>query len=756
VSELHHTFIITDLALIFTVVGVLSALFRWLKQPIILSYIIGGIVLSILCYNNKQGIYEHVKIWSDIGIIFFLFEIGLEFNFKKLMRIGPSSCIAAITIVIPMILLGYLVGTCFKLSHKTSLFLGAILCMSSTMIITKILNDLHLSKKKFTEIVLGILIIEDLIAIILMVVLSTIAISQKIDGHKLFYSLIKLIIFLSFWFTLCTYFIPLILKKIKYFLNDEMLLIIGIAFCFGMAFFATQAGYSSGLGAFIVGSIIAETDEGEKIKNMLLPIKNFFGMLFFISIGINIDISKLEISYYTMIGIISIIVIIGQLLFATIGTIFSGQNLKTAIFTGFTLTQIGEFSYIIASLGLNLGIIKQPLYQVIIATSIVTIVTTPFMMKLAPITYNFLKEKLPTKWILYLNKDTFENGFIKNKTLWKKLLNNMSLMVGIYFFFSCAIVFFSSKYGYPIINKYIHGFHGNLLFSIIIIFLISPFMWIIINQNKNSDEFIHLWNENEENKMRLIFTIALRMIICISLIMYILIYSLNLNSLISFVVSLIILTTFLKSRQLRKHSRKIEQHFAKNLNSNNNNKLKQIISSDFTNHLMKQDLHLSKFIIKHSHSIVGKTLKELNIRQLFGINIIAIIRGDKTINIPHGKERLYNEDCIVAFGTDNQMDSFQAKLEKNEQVYIQNRSNNNRQNKEIVLQQIEICFNSPLIGKTIFSSKMQENYHCLLVGIERDNIANLNIDINMSFKNGDILWIAGEFDGIKKFENLCN
>lgn len=746
-----HSFIIPYLALIFAIASFFSTFFKWVKQPITLAYIAGGIILSLFFYKNQQEIHEYIKIGSDIGILFILFGIGLEFSFKKIIRIGQTSCIAAITIVLSMIVLGYLVGTSFGWSHQASFFFGSTLCMSSTIIIVKVFDDLHLNKKKFTEIVLGILIIEDLIAILLMVLFPTIALSQKIEGKQLLYNIIKLATFLSFWFMLCTYLIPIILKKIKHFLNDEILLIFATTFCLGMGFFASQAGYSPGLGAFIMGSILSETIESNRIKHILSPVKNFFGMLFFISIGMLININTLKTSYYIIsIGITSITVIIGQLSFATIGTLLSGQNLKTAIFTGFSLTQIGEFSYIISSLGLHLGIIDQFLYQIIITTSIVTSFTTPYMMKLAPIVYNFLNKKLPQKWIHYFNKDTFESSLVKNKNLWKKLLKNMAFIVGIYFFAACAIIFFSLKYGYPIIHKYIPGIQGNLLCSSFIIFFISPFVWMIIYHNKNSTEFIQLWNESEENKMRLTFTIILRIFICIGLIMCILIKLLNLYSIIAFIIALIILIIFLTSKKLHKHSNALDQHFINNLNSKKKyKKLKTFINTDFTDHLMKQDLHLSKFKIESNYFIVGKTLKELNFRQLFGINIIAILRGNQIINIPHGKECIYPKDCLIVFGTDKQMDLFQIELEKtNDQIYYQNNSN------EIVLKQFEIRFNSKLIGQTILSLQMQEKYHCLLVGIERNNTSTLKINLTMTFKKGDILWIAGDYNGIQKLKNL--
>lgn len=752
--ELHP--LITDLAFILAITSIFSLLFKWLNQPVVLAYITVGIILSLFIHN-KQEMYTHIKVWADIGIIFLLFGLGLEFSFKKLKKVGLSASVASVTIVISMMGLGYLAGSCFGWSHITSLFLGAMLCMSSTMIIIKIFDDYHLNKKKFTEIVWGILVIEDLIAIVLMVLFSTIAISRKFEGQELILGLTKLSTFLLFWFVLGIYFIPLTLQKTKRFLNDEVLLILAVALCLGMVFLATKAGYSSALGAFVMGSILAETIEGERIERILLPIKNFFGVLFFVSVGMLVNINTFTgIHNITSIGIVSLIVIMGQILFATIGTLLSGQNLKTAVFTGFSLAQIGEFSYIIGSLGLSLGVIEQSLYQVVVATSIVTIFVTPFTMKLAPITYNFLKEKLPPKWVHHFNKNLFDSSLIKDENLWRKLLNNMAMTTGIYFFLAFTIVFFLLKYGNLIIQNYLPGFKGNLLCSSLAILLISPFLWMIIFRDRNSPEFIQLWNENEENKIRLTFTTALQIIICTGLIMCILIRLLKLHSINAFIITLAILTTFLTSKKLQKHSNILERRFIDNLNAKEKYKESKTIaiSKDFTNNLMEQDLHLSDFKVEYNYSIVGKTLKELNFRQHFGVNVVIILRGNQKINIPRGQERLYPKDHLIVFGTDKQMEVFQTKLEEESTQMYPQYDNEEKLNTDIVLQQFEVRSDSQLIGQTILSSQIQEKYHCLLVGIERNNTSTLKLDLTIPFEKGDILWIAGEHNGIKKLKNL--
>ncbi|MDR0865805.1 MAG: cation:proton antiporter, partial [Candidatus Symbiothrix sp.] len=307
--------LIKDLAMILVVAGVFSLVFKWLKQPVVLAYIVAGIVISFFIGKETEE-YENIKIWADIGVIFLLFGLGLEFSFKKLMRVGVTALVSALFIVVSMIGVGYLTGICFGWSHMTSLFLGAMLCMSSTMIIIKVFADLDLTNKSFTGIVLGILIIEDLVAVLLMVLLSTVAVSKNFEGAEMLFSLFKLVAFLFFWFLLGTYLIPTFLRKMRPYLNNETLLIIVLAFCLGMVFLATQAGFSSALGAFIMGSILAETLDSERIDRMIIPVKNFFGAIFFVSVGMMIQVTSLG-EYIVPIIIISLVVIIGQMLFAT-------------------------------------------------------------------------------------------------------------------------------------------------------------------------------------------------------------------------------------------------------------------------------------------------------------------------------------------------------------------------------------------------------------------------------------------------------
>ncbi|MDR0542633.1 MAG: cation:proton antiporter [Dysgonamonadaceae bacterium] len=737
--------LIVNLALILGVAGILSLLFKWLKQPVVLAYIVAGILLSFIISEP-----ENIETWAEIGIIFLLFGLGLEFSFKKLMKVGSTALIATIIIVVSMIGLGYLTGLCFGWSHLTSLFLGAMLCMSSTMIIIKVYDDLHLTNKGFAGIVLGILIIEDLVAVLLMVLLSTIAVSQRFEGMEMLFSLFKLVAFLLFWFLLGTYLIPTVLRKMKRFFNDETLLIFSLALCLGMVYLATRAGFSAALGAFIMGSILAETLDSERIEKLTLPIKDLFGAIFFVSVGMMMQLSVLG-EYMAPILIISMVVIFGQVFFATSGVLLAGQNLRTAISSSFSLTQIGEFSYIIGSLGLALGVIEVSLYQIIVSVSVITIFATPFVMRLADPAYRFLERRLPENWQNFLNKNASGAHPLNQNNLWKKFLQSLMMYTIIYFILCITIVFFALRYGAPLIQQYVPGIKGNLIAAVLILGLISPFLRIIIVSQDESTEFLRLWKANKSYRGPLISTIVIRILLCAGLIMYILLSLFHTQSMVAFALAMAILFLFLASRRLRNQTIKMERRFKMNLNEKEQyEQSKKPVSEGFTNHLLERDLHLSDFRILPYYSIVGKTLKELKFRQSYGVNVVTIVREGFRLNIPNGDERIYPNDHLIVLGTDKQMELFQLQIEEKKKKYVDYQK---EAADSVCLRQIEIESDSQLIGKNIKTSGIQEDYDGLVVGIERNNCSMQNPGLDLVFEEGDILWLVGEDKNIKRLKN---
>ena len=738
-----------DLTLILVAAGVFSLLFKWLKQPAVLSYIIAGIVLSFYI-SKKDPEYEQLVNWAEVGIIFLLFGLGLEFSFKKLMKVGATAIIATLFIVFSMIGLGYLTGICFGWSPMSSIFLGAMICMSSTMIIIKVFEDFKLTTKSFAGIVFGILIIEDLVAVLLMVLLSTIAVSKKVEGMKMLYSFFELIGFLVSWFLLGTYLLPTFLRKMKRLLNDETMLIVAAAFCIGMVYLATHAGFSAALGAFVMGSILAETIDSERIGKLIHPIKDFFGAIFFVSVGMMVQLTSLG-EYIIPIIIISLIVIIGQTLSATGGVLLSGQNLKTAVFSGFSFSQIGEFSYIIAALGLSLGVIESSLYQIIISSSILTIFVSPYIMRLANPAYNFLEKILPQTWQDFLNKDSSAHP-VNEQSLWKKLLKDMTTMVLVYFFICIIIIYISLSYGLTFVQNFLPGLKGNIVVAVIVTSLLAPFMRAIIIKKDRSDEFRQLWADNKNNRGPLIFTIIVRVLLCAGLIMFVLFELFHTHFVIAFTLAIICLMAFVASSHLKTRSISIERRFKENFHEKEKyHESKAPLTKGFVNHVLERDMHLADFAILPYYSIIGKTLKELKFRQIFGMSIITIVRGDIRINIPNGNERIYPGDHIVLLGTDSQMEIFQAQIEKGRLKY---QKREEKPSPEVQMKQIQITSKSNLIGKTIRTSGIQEKNNCLLIGIERNNTSMFDPDLDLLLEEEDILWLIGEYNNILQVNKL--
>ena len=484
--------LISDLAVILISAGLVTLLFKWLKQPVVLGYIVAGILAgpSITQIPTVTNI-ESIRIWADIGVIFLLFALGLDFSFKKLMKVGGTAVIGAITIVIGMMTLGYTTGLSLGWGHMNSLFLGGMLSMSSTTIIFKAFDDMGLRNQRFAGVVFGILVVEDLFAVLLMVLLSTLAVSKHVEGMELLNSVIKLGVFLLFCFVIGIYLIPSFLKKARTFLNDETLLIVSLGLCLGMVIIATKAGFSSALGAFVMGSILAETIDAEHIEHIIKPVKDLFGAIFFVSVGMLIDPALLW-EYKIPILILTLVVMTGQILFASFGVLLSGQPVKIAIQSGFSLAQIGEFAFIIASLGLSLGVTDNFLYPIVVAVSVVTTFFTPYMIRMAEPACRVADRIIPKSWMKFLERYSSGSNTIHQKSAWNKLLKALIRIVGTYTAVTLVLIFIWLQFIAPFIMKELPGIRGAGISLVLILLLIAPMLRAIMmkkNHSANSNNY---------------------------------------------------------------------------------------------------------------------------------------------------------------------------------------------------------------------------------------------------------------------------
>lgn len=743
----HLPAFMTDLALILIAAGLITLLFKWLKQPLVLGYIVAGVLAGpYIDFLPTVTDTESISTWSEIGVVFLLFALGLEFSFKKLMNVGSTAFITATTEVVSMLVIGFCVGQLLGWSPIDSIFLGGMLSMSSTTIIIKAFDDLGMKNQKETTIVFGTLVVEDLVAILMMVVLPTIAVSKQFAGGPMLESLLKVGFFLVLWFLIGIFILPAFFKKAKKIMNDETLLIISLGLCLGMVVLAVHTGFSAALGAFIMGSILAETIEAEHIEHIIKPVKDLFGAIFFVSVGMMVDPAIL-VEYAVPVLVITVVTLIGKAFFSSFGVLLSGQPFKTSIRAGFSLAQIGEFAFIIAALGVSLGVLADYVYPIIIAVSVITTFTTPYFIKMATPFADWAYAALPEKTRGFLDRYSSGAKTINHESDWKKLLKGYFSRMIIFVVLLGAIFMFSNRVIVPFVAERFSdwGIWGNILSTGLTLVLMSPFLLALLSNRTNfQDLFMSLWNDNKYNRGSLVSLTLLRIFVAMAFVAAVLIHNFNLQYGAIIIITLVVLVLiFIFRRDLNQYS-KLEKRFLTNLNQREEaERLRHPLKSSFANELKDRDISLITVIVPPDSPFVGKSLSELSFRKDFGVSIVKITRGARVINIPESSERLYPQDKIVVVGTNNQLVSFQKELETQlpEDCSPAN---------PISLQSFTIEEGCILAGKDIIQAEVGQRYNCVIVGIERDEVSLMNPDSSVVFQTGDLVWIVGETKNIEE------
>lgn len=742
-AEIPH--LIQDLALILMVAGLVTLLFKKLRQPLVLGYIVAGFLVSPhMPYLMSVVDKADIQTWADIGVMFLLFSLGLDFSFKKILKMGMAPVIAALTIIFCMMALGTGVGTLFGWSRMNCLFLAGMLAMSSTTIIYKALDDLGLRQQRFAGLVMSVLILEDVLAIVMMVMLSTIARGANPDGSMMIESVGKIVFFLVLWFVVGIFLIPPFLRKTRRLMNDETLVVVALGLCCAMAVLSTTVGFSSAFGAFVMGSILAETIEADKITTVVEPVKNLFGAIFFVSVGMLVDPAIL-VSYAVPILVLVLTILVGQAIFGTIGFMLSGQPLKTAMRCGFSMAQIGEFAFIIASLGLSLRVISDFLYPVVVAVSVITTFLTPYMIKAAIPCYEFMERRLPRKWIRRLD----HMGAIHHTTQtennhWRALLKAMAWNVVIYSILSVAVVAIMLSLFLPFMRRLLPGWElhwwANGITGILTVAMISPFLRSMIMKKNHSEEFKALWTESRLNRLPLIFTVLVRVAIGAGFIFYICNYLSRFKNALIITIALVVILLMALSRRLKHRSIRLERLFVQNLRSRD---IEAQVSGKrrplFEGHLLDRDIHISEFIVPVDSLWAGKTLAQLKLGNRFGVHVSSILRGSHRINIPDGNMMLFVGDKLQAIGNDEQLNIMNAAMQAEllpEDADIEHR--------EMKLQKLVITADSPLVGKTLKESNVRQRYNFMVVGVEEGQKNLTMINPNRRFEVGDIVWVVGE------------
>lgn len=738
----HLPTLITDLALILGAAGLMTLIFKRLKQPLVLGYIVAGIIAGPHFTLTPTVIDTgNIQTWADIGVVFLLFALGLEFSFKKLMKVGGPAIIAAMTIICGMVVLGYVVGVVMGWKQMDSIFLGGMLAMSSTSIIYKAFEDLGLRTQKFTGLVFGILVIEDLVAIILMVMLSTMSVSKNFEGMEMVYSIGKLMFFLMLWFLTGIYIIPTFFRRTRLLMGDETMLIVSLGLCLSMVVFATYVGFSSALGAFVMGSILAETLEAEKIERLVKPVKDLFAAIFFVSVGMMVDPGMI-VQYIWPVIIVSLTVIIGQVTFGTVGVILAGQPLKTALQSGFCLTQIGEFAFIIASLGMTMKVTSSFLYPIVVAVAVITTFLTPYMIRAAGPVYPYVDQHLPRKWKRFIEHYTSGSRVVNHESNWKRLLTSLIRILVIYSVIIIAILILSFNILVPLIRAHIPGFWGSLLAAGMILLLIAPFLRAIVAKKNHSVEFQTLWDDGYFSRAYLVSLVIFRFVIAIVYIMVVIMSLFKASVALLLGVACVLVAVMFYSRYLKKQSIQIERHFLRNFRVREvyERHAGEKIPPRFAGHLLSRDLHMSDFVIPADSLWVGYTLADLALTTRFGVTVVAIFRGQSCINIPGGKERLYPQDRVQVIGSDEQLERFGEKL----QAMTLPPADSDLTQSEVCLKQFVITGESPFNGKSIRESGIRDKYKCVVVGVERGTASLRNPEADTIFESGDLVWVVGE------------
>lgn len=752
-SELPALF--SDLALILALAAFTTILFKWLKQPLVLGYIIAGILVGPYM-TWFPGIIDHksIELWSEIGMVFLLFAIGLEFSFKKLKRVGGTVGITALTELISMCVIGFFLGKLLGWSEMDSIFLGCMLAMSSTTIIAKAFEDMKLMREKFAQSVIGVLVVEDLAAILMMVLLSTLAQSTSFDGVGMVMSVLRLVFFLLVFYIIGMFVIPTLLKLIRKFMSEETLTVVSVGLCFSMVWIATRFGFSSALGAFLMGSILAETLEAELVHKLTKPIKDLFGAVFFVSVGMMVNPSIL-VQYWWQILLITIVVITMKSLSSGIGMLLAGNNLKDSVRAGVCYGQIGEFSFIIATVGMSFGVIDTFLYPIIVSVSIITTFITPYAIKGGLPLFNWIDGKIPEHW---KEKMTNKSTGIKTKsgeqvTMRAFLIRQVKSIV-IYASITIAVMWlcfglcsFIAK-----LLKVIMPW-GNVIGALVTVLLTSPLVWAMGFRHKKNETAKKLLDSSQFNKTIIKMVSLVGFIIAWLFESNIIHHFLNgrfwtaigmerfPDHLVAVALGLVVTCLLRVLSPAMKWYKKIESNFIGNMNK------RQSQQTIIVPEEIQENFTLEKMVLSAKSHYVGKVIQETDFRLKYSVNVVCVERGEEVFNLPDKDFVLFPGDAITFLGSEDHLNQLKASVVIEDEVLIKEKPESDVALHEAVIVSSATSF----LGRKLRETKLRERHFAMVVAIERDNKFLLNPKADTVLELDDKVWFVA---AKAKFEEL--
>lgn len=726
--------LITDLALILMLGAIATVLFKKLKQPVVLGYIVAGFIASPhFSLFPSVASEANIEFWAQIGIIVLLFSLGLEFSFKKLLNVGGSAVVTALIIVTGMMGLGFVVGKALGFATVDSIFLGGMISMSSTTIILKALTDLNMRQRQFVPMTFAVLVVEDLFAVVMMVILSSVAINKTVQGEEMLWSILKLSFFLVVWFIVGIYLLPTIFKKFRRIISDEMMLIIAMGLCFMMAVLAVKSGFSMALGAFVMGSILAGTVEAERIERVIVSVKDLFGAVFFISVGMMVNPSVI-VDHAGTIALLSVVVIVGMIVFGTTGMVATGQPLKMAVMSGFTLTQIGEFSFIIATLGMSLGVLEKSIYPIIVTVSVITTFTTPFFIKSGDKVYAWLERRLPTSWSTLLegySAQATQTELSESHQIWKTVASRYFVRILLYTVVCAALVMLSYNYLKPMLIDTMGTRWGIGVGTVLTLVVLAPFVYAISRPHIRVAEREKLLELSGKVSYVPIVLMALLSLLLSMMIIMAAFYAYSFQSHYAILAAILIVVgiTVLLAPVLRKQLVRVEKRFIGNANVRENRRTGKAYN-------LVSDLHLAYMTVGHDCPFVGERLKNANLRQRYGVNLVNIQRNGVLHPVPNGDTRIFPGDILGVIGNDEQIQQMLPLVEAT--------STHPRRGGDVKFTHFAISERSPLVGKQLLNARLNEDYESLLVAVQRGEDDFITPTPELEFVAGDILWIVGD------------
>ncbi len=727
--------LVADLALILMLGAIATVLFKAIKQPVILGYIVAGFVASPhFSFFPTVSSEANIEFWAQIGIVVLLFSLGLEFSFKKLLSVGGSAVTTAAIIVLGMMGLGFAVGKLLGFEAVDAIFLGGMLSMSSTTIIIKALSDLNLRHRRFVPLVLAVLVVEDMFAVVLMVVLSSVAINQSVSGSDMVVSVVKLVFFLVMWFTVGVFMLPSLFRRFRAVLSDEIMLVISMGLCFMMAVFSVWAGFSMALGAFVMGSILAGTVEAERIERIVTPVKDLFGAVFFISVGMMVN-PEVIAQYAGTIALLSAVVVVGMILFGTFGMLATGQPLQIAVESGFCLTQIGEFSFIIATTGMSLGVLQSSMYPIIVAVSVVTTFFTPYFIKSALPAYNAVARVLPQRLNVLLegySSHAAGSESSESRQLWGKVTRRWLLRLLLYSVVAAALVAALHLWLQPFIGTLVNGVLGSVVTVVASVVVMSPFLYAIVHPGIKPHERAQLLELSGKASwvplvVMQIVSFVLALVFAMAALWGVMLSHVAvLTALLVGIVCMVVCWPL-----LGKHIAHIEQRFVRNVNVRENRRTGK-------GNNVVSDLHLAHMTVGYGCAFVGKTIREANLRAVYGVNVVNIQRNQVVYPVPSSQMHIFPGDVLGVIGNDEQIQALLPQVEAPGQLP-------NAEQHEAKFQHFALGEHSPIVGKKLREARLREDYASLLVSVQRAHSdEHITPTPDMTFAVGDVLWIVGD------------